>query len=131
MFNVATALDAPALRRSLCAFGLFFACVTPAGWVQAGTLGGIAGTVTDAATGNPIPGARLQISSPSQAVTATTDARGHFVAFSLQPDDYTITVEKSGYDTRSATGYAVSADQTQQYDISLTPSAAPAPQQRR
>jgi hypothetical protein len=131
MLNVATALQAPAVRRSLCAFGLFFACMSPAGWVQAGTLGGIAGTVTDAATGNPISGARLQISSPSQAVTATTDARGHFVAFSLQPDDYTITVEKTGYDTHSGSGYAVSADQTQQYDISLTPSASPAPPQPR
>jgi len=131
MFNVTTALQAPAVRRSLCALGLLFACVTPAGWVQAGTLGGIAGTVTDAATGNPISGARLEIDSPSQAVTATTDARGHFVAFSLQPGDYTITVEKSGYDTHSGSGYAVSADQTQQYDISLTPSATPAPPRRR
>jgi hypothetical protein len=90
--------------------------------VHAGTLGGIAGTVTDAKTGAPIAGARVQISSPSEAITATTDAKGHYTALSLQPDNYTLTAVKDGYTAESLTGESVFADQTQQYDLQLTPS---------
>ena len=43
--------------------------------VQAGTLGGISGVVTDAKTGAPVAGAHLTITSGSQQATATTDAR--------------------------------------------------------
>jgi hypothetical protein len=122
MFNATTTTKAASLRCSVAAFALLFTCTIPT-WAQAGTLGAIAGRIADAKTGDPIPGALLQISSPSQAIAATTDAHGHFVAFSLQPDTYTITVEKRGYDTSSISGFTVSADQTQQYDLSLTPSA--------
>lgn len=89
----------------------------------AGTLGNIAGTVRDAKTGAPIAGVRLQIASPSQAVVVTTDAHGYFVAFSLPPDDYTVTAQKDGYDTTAFPGYSVFADQTQQYDLRLNPSS--------
>ncbi|HXO17952.1 MAG TPA: carboxypeptidase-like regulatory domain-containing protein [Candidatus Dormibacteraeota bacterium] len=95
-----------------------------ASWAAAGTLGGISGIVTDAKTGAPIAGAHVQISSPSQAVTVTTDAHGHYIAFSLQPDNYTLTAQKEGYDTRSLSGESVSADQTQQYDLQLEPGSA-------
>jgi len=92
-----------------------------ASWAQAGTLGAIGGIVTDAKSGAPIAGAHVKISSPSQEISVTTDAHGHYIAFSLQPDDYTLTAEKDGYETRSASGYSVNADQTQQYDLQLQP----------
>ncbi len=98
-----------------------FASVTGVG--RAGTLGNIQGTIRDSATGAPIAGVRLEITSGSQAVAATTDAHGHFVAFSLQPDDYTLTAEKAGYATRSVAGYSVFADQTQVYDLRLDPAS--------
>ena len=100
---------------------LLVAFVSQASWALAGSSGGIAGTVTDAKTGAPLPGVRLQITSPSQSVTTTTDAKGHFIVFSLEPDSYTLTAQKDGYATRSAAGYSVYADQTQEYDLSLTP----------
>ncbi len=91
---------------------------------QAGTSGGIAGVVTDSKTGAPVAGAHLTIASGSQEATATTDAHGHFIVFSLQPDNYTITAEKDGYASRAVSGYPVFADQTQRYDLKLDPISA-------
>jgi len=109
------------LRGSLSLLGLLAAFSGQASWAAAGTLGGIGGIVTDAKNGAPIAGAQVEISSPSQVVTVTTDAHGHYIAFSLQPDDYTLTAQKDGYETQSLTGYSVNADQTQQYDLRLEP----------
>ncbi len=121
------------LRNSLGTIGLLAAFASQSAWALAGTSGGIAGVVTDANTGAPIPGVQLKISSPSETVTATTDAHGHYIVFSLQPDDYTVTAVKAGYDPRSVTGDTVYADQTQRYDMQLSPASSttsPAPQPR-
>jgi Carboxypeptidase regulatory-like domain len=111
-------------RRSLSLLALVAGLASQASLAHAGTLGGIAGMVTDAKTGAPIAGARVEISSPSQTITTTTDAHGHYVALSLPPDDYTLTATKDGYTTQSFVGYSVFADQTQQYDLRLDPSSA-------
>ena len=111
-------------RRSLSLAAMLvvaFASVASVG--RAGTLGNIQGVVHDSATGAPIAGVRVEITSGSQAAVATTDAHGHFVVFSLQPDDYTLTAEKAGYATRSVSGYSVFADQTQVYDLKLDPAS--------
>jgi len=112
-----------ALRYALTVAGLLGVLMSQAGWATAGTLGGIQGVVTDAKTGAPIAGVRVQISAPSQAVTATTDAHGHYAALSLPPDDYTLTAVKDGYAARSITDESVFADQTQVYDLQLDPSS--------
>jgi hypothetical protein len=111
------------LHHSLGLIALVAALAGQTAAAPAGTLGNIAGTVRDAKTGAPIAGVRLQITSPSQAVQVTTDAHGHFVVFSLQPDEYTLTAVKNGYDTASFDGYSVFADQTQQYDLKLNASS--------
>jgi hypothetical protein len=108
----------------LIAFGLLLAFIGQMNWALAGTSGGIAGTIRDAQTGQPIPGAQVRISSQSQVANATTDEHGHFIVFSLQPDDYTLTVAKEGYAPQVVTGYSVYADQTQRFDETLTRSAA-------
>ena len=109
------------LRRALGVGALLAAFLSQATWALAGTSGNIAGIVRDAKTGAPVAGVRLQISSGSQSVNATTDAHGRYVVFALQPDDYTVTAVKSGYEAESFSGYPVFADQTQQYDLQLTP----------
>lgn len=109
------------------ALALAAAFLSQGAWAFAGTSGGIAGIVTDANTGLPISGVQLKISSPSETVAATTDARGRFIVFSLQPDDYTVTAVKDGYDTRTVTGETVMADQTQRYDVQLVPASPTAP----
>ena len=89
------------LRRGMSLLAVLLTGMSAGSWALAGSLGGIAGTITDAGTGAPIPGVHLQISSPSQTATVTTDAKGHFIIFSLQPDDYTLTAVKEGYNTRA------------------------------
>jgi hypothetical protein len=81
---------------------LFFVFAAQPGWASAGDMGGIAGTITDAKTGAPI------------------------AVLSLPPDDhYSLTLQKDGYYARTVSGYSVYADQTQEYDITLTPSPPP------
>jgi Carboxypeptidase regulatory-like domain len=116
-------MNQTSLRNSLCALGLLVAFACEATTALAGTSGGITGTITDAKTGAPIAGAQLQISSPSQSMKATTDARGRFYVYALQPDDYTISAVKDGYVAASFSGYPVFADQTQVYYLKLTPSS--------
>ncbi|HYL26596.1 MAG TPA: carboxypeptidase-like regulatory domain-containing protein [Candidatus Nitrosotalea sp.] len=111
------------LRRPLMLIGLLVVFAGQSSLALAGTSGNIAGTVRDSATGAPIAGVSLRISSNSQTISTTTDSRGHFVVFSLQPDDYTLTAQKDGYGTQSFSGYSVSADQTQLYDLKLAPAA--------
>ncbi len=110
--------------RSFLSLAAMLAALLGGARAEAGTLGAIGGVVTDAKSGAPIAGAHVKISSPSQVVTVTTDARGHYIAFTLQPDDYTLTAEKDGYATRTLSGYSVNADQTQQYDLQLDPGSA-------
>ena len=96
-----------------------FAAILSAGflfqgtWALAATSGGIAGVVHDD-TGAPVAAATVTATSPSQVATTTTDAQGHFVFLVLQPDTYTLTVSKDGYQTTSVAGNTVFADQTQQ-----------------
>jgi Carboxypeptidase regulatory-like domain len=117
------------LRVSFAALALLLALASQSGWAVAGTSGGIAGIVTDSKTGAPVPDVKVKLTSPSQAATATTDAHGHYIVFSLQPDDYTLTLEKTGYVTKTLSGYSVYADQTQRYDLTLT-EAPPSTQQQ-
>src|SRR5580693_6502279 len=84
-------------RRGLGVCLLSSSLVLSMGAAMAGTLGGVSGTVTDASTGAPLPGAVVRISSGSQVVTVTTDSKGHYIAMSLQPDNYTISASKTGY----------------------------------
>ncbi|HLY03113.1 MAG TPA: carboxypeptidase-like regulatory domain-containing protein [Candidatus Cybelea sp.] len=124
MSNKITIVKPLALRLSLAALALLLVLASQPSLAIADDLGGIAGIITDAGTGAPISGVQVKFNSPSQTATATTDAKGHFVVLSLPPDNYTLTMVKSGYDTREASGYSVYADQTQQYDFQLTKSTA-------
>jgi Carboxypeptidase regulatory-like domain len=109
--------------RLLGAAGLVFAVASQTSGALAGTSGGVAGIVTNSQNGTPVAGATIRISSPSQTVTTKTDAKGHFIVFALQPDNYNVTAVKEGYDAHSVTGYEVQADQTQQVDVQLSPSS--------
>ena len=90
-------------------------------WALAGTTGGLSGTIVQADTGAPVPNAKVTVISPSQTSSTTTDAAGHFRFISLTPDTYTVSVDKTGYQTASAAGISVFADTTQVADIRLQP----------
>ncbi len=59
----------------------------------------------------PIAGATVTAVSPSERASATTDNAGHFVFLSLNPDTYTVSVAKGGYQDVSQAGATVFADQ--------------------
>ncbi|HEX6131743.1 MAG TPA: carboxypeptidase regulatory-like domain-containing protein [Actinomycetota bacterium] len=58
--------------------------------------GAIAGTVVDAATGDPLEGATLALTGPTEAKTAT-DGAGAFRLDELLPGDYELDVTLAGY----------------------------------
>ncbi len=87
--------------------------------VLAGTTGAISGSVADPQSNQPVAGARVTATSPSQSAVTTTDATGRFSFISLNPDTYTISVaESSARDASSQSGITVQADQT--VSVSLT-----------
>jgi carboxypeptidase family protein len=93
---------------------VFFAAVP-----QIQTGGAIEGTVTDATTGNPIAGARVQaVGAVTRA--ASTRADGTYHIGGLPEGSYDMTVTAFGYAPGSATGVAVIDGQTTTQSFMLT-----------
>lgn len=86
---------------------------------RAGTTGGISGIVSEFGTTTPLAGVAVNVTSPSQSASTTTDARGHFAFVSLAPDEYTISLNKPGYTPVSYAGVAVFADAQQTLTLSM------------
>ena len=63
----------------------------------------LSGTVIDAATNQPIPGAIVTLDT---VLTATSDADGHFTFAKVPTGDYDYTVQVTGYKTYSSSGSA-------------------------
>src|ERR1700730_5474735 len=103
------------LERLFFALVLMVLCLAPA---AAGVTGNISGHVTDEKA-NPVSGARVSVSSPSQSVTAQTDARVFYSVLDLSPDTYTITVTKDGFDPSTVYGVTVQTNQTAGVNIAL------------
>ena len=105
------------IRRSLRHLGTTLALLAlfagQGTWALASVTGGLTGTVVDADTSAPVAGAQVTATSPSQSVTSTTDAAGHFTFLTLSPDTYTVTASKSGYQSTSVPGQSVFADTVQ------------------
>ena len=108
------------IRRATCALvTLAFAGLQiPA---VAGTTGSITGVVTQAGTSTPVAGAKVTVTSPSQIETTQTDAAGRFGFVSLAPDEYTVSVEKTGYESLAQPGVSVFADTPQSLSLQLRP----------
>ncbi len=111
----------PLLSRALgsiagCALAL--AALTAPAW--AGTTGSLRGVIVSAASHQPIAGATVTAVSPSQTASTTTDAAGRFTFISLDPDTYTLRVEKPGFQPQSLAGAVVFADQSQSFTIALS-----------
>jgi Carboxypeptidase regulatory-like domain len=79
--------------------------------------GDIAGTVTNATTGAPVPGATL---STPQGYLAHTDSTGHYDINALT-GSYDVTAADFGYTSQTQAGVQVNAGQTSTVNFSLTP----------
>ncbi len=75
------------------------------------------GTVSDVATGEPLENANVVLSPGGKTKTTGTDGRFEFA--DLDPQQYTITVQKTGYQTNRKTVTAVVAEKTEA-NITLT-----------
>ena len=109
----------PNLLGPLSLLGLIVAMAGQSGVASAHTGGNVSGIVRDAKTGEPLAGVSLHVTSGSQSETATTDAQGHFIVFTLQPGEYTVTADKPGYGPQAVLKYIVDADETALCDFQL------------
>ena len=87
----------------------------------AGTTGTLRGRVTDAGTHAPIAGAVVTAASPSQTAQSVSDAAGEYSFISLQPDTYTVSATKAGYEPQSQPGVTILADQSATVALAMQP----------
>jgi hypothetical protein len=95
----------------------------------------VRGTVSDAVTGQPIAGARVDDNSYGTSPTRTpqqawTDAQGHY-ELRTWPEEHTLAASAPGYQTKLITmlthGFSLQQDGKAQIDFQLQPAEAAAP----
>lgn len=86
-------------------------------YLYSGTTGKIAGVVTDAGTGEPLPGVNVFLDGTSMG--AATDLDGYYVILNVPPGLYTLKVVNIGYQEASYTNVKVSIDQTTSLEVAL------------
>lgn len=82
-----------------------------------GTTGKIAGTVTDKATGQPLPGANVVV--VGSAMGASTDINGQYTILQVPPGTYQVQVSFVGFATITMKEIRVYIDQTARIDFTL------------
>ena len=87
---------------------------------QAGPHGTIAGKLTDAATGQPLTHAEVDVGTVGKAFT---DAAGQF-ATSVPPGSYQVTAKAFGYATKTVSGVQVTGGATTTQALALQPLAS-------
>ncbi len=85
--------------------------------VHAQVTGKISGRVAEANTGDPLPGANVQIVGTSRG--ASTDANGEFFIINLSPGSYTLEFSMVGYQSLRMEGVQVSVNRTTFVDAEL------------
>ncbi len=83
------------------------------------TGGTLTGTITDAATGDPVSGAKVVAGAEGRAFSATSGADGVYEMF-LPANEYVVTAEAFGYETAVASGVVVETDLTTTQDLAIT-----------
>jgi hypothetical protein len=86
---------------------------------EAAVTGKITGTVIDASTGEPLPGANILVEGTDMG--AATDEDGYFVILRIAPDIYSVQARMMGYESVTLTGVEVSAERTTQLRFRLNP----------
>ena len=79
--------------------------------------GRITGTVTDSASGQPLPGVRISIEGTTHG--AVTGETGQFQLVGVSPGTYTVAAQRIGYQRRTRQDVAVSADAPVTVDLAL------------
>ncbi len=103
------------MRRVLL-FLLLISVMVPA-MVFAATTGKIAGTVTDAKTGEPLPGVNVVIQGTTMG--AATNLEGYFSILNVPPGNYTLKATYIGYTTTTVQNVKVDIDLTTTVNLEL------------
>ena len=82
-----------------------------------GQTGKIAGTVSDAETGNPLPGVNVVIVGTQQG--ATTNAQGQYSILNVTPGTYDVRASFVGFAPQTVEGVQVNANLTTEQDFAL------------
>jgi hypothetical protein len=106
----------PALKTSASLAALVILSVA-GGTAWAGTTGKIAGSVTDAETGEPLPRVNVFVEGTDRG--AATDDEGDYVILNVPPGIYTLRSSMMGYKEGRAADVAVSVDFTTRVDFGL------------
>ncbi len=85
----------------------------------AGETGKVKGTVVNKETGDPIPGAAVQLLGTMQG--CVTDSLGKFMVVLVAPGEYTVKASAVGYTPVEMSQVVISADLTTDIRIELTP----------
>lgn len=87
----------------------------------AGTTGKIAGRITDAGTGGPLPGANVVIQGTTLGAASNFD--GNYVILNVPPGVYTLNVSMIGYQAQRFANVRVSVDLTTKINAALQETA--------
>lgn len=82
-----------------------------------GTTGKIIGKVTDASTGDPLPGVNVIIEGTTMG--AATDLDGNYLILNVPPGTYTLSASMIGYAKKTVTNVQVRIDLTTRVDFKL------------
>ncbi|MCL5021484.1 MAG: TonB-dependent receptor, partial [Bacteroidetes bacterium] len=112
------------MNKSLQIFvGLLLMCsLPPTAW--SGTTGKIAGTITDKASGEPLPGANIVV--VGTMLGASTDVNGQYTILEVPPGTYRLQVSFIGYRKTFVEDTRVYIDQTARVDVALESEAVQA-----
>ncbi len=80
--------------------------------------GKIQGTVTDAASGEPLPGVNVFIEGTTQGTSTNFD--GEYVIIGLRPDTYTVVFSFVGYQTTRVEDVRINIDLTRTIDVEMS-----------
>ncbi|MFQ6604675.1 MAG: carboxypeptidase-like regulatory domain-containing protein [Fidelibacterota bacterium] len=94
-----------------------FPWILTAGLVLAGTTGKLTGHVTDAESGEPLPGCNIIVVGTNFG--AATDMNGEYFILNLPPGAYDIKAMMIGYTPKTVTGVQINIDLTTRVDFSL------------
>ena len=101
-------------KKALVTAVLIIGCSASAAFGQAGK---VAGTVTDAETGNPLPGVNVVIVGTQQG--ATTNAEGFYNILNVSPGTYDVRASFVGFTPTVHEGVRVNIDLTTEVDFAL------------
>ncbi|MFQ5706693.1 MAG: TonB-dependent receptor domain-containing protein [bacterium] len=109
------------MRRRLNAALIVGAVLILASSLFSGTTGKIAGRITDAESGEGLPGANVQLEGTS--LGAATNVEGFYTILNIPPGLYTVNITFIGYQTVRVKGVRVNVDFTSTVNEALKPSA--------